>query len=169
MKATALPRHADARGYFMEIFRASEHSARFVQDGISFNRSKGTLRGLHTQVGRGAQTQLLTVLSGAILDVLVMPEGDRFEIAYNTMEAGAANQLLIPPAALHGFVTLSDDVILLYKSDRYFQPGADAKVDPFDAVLSIKWPVTSAEAIVSEADRSAQSYESFLAQLRNAR
>jgi len=89
-------------------------------------------------------------------------EQGQFEISYNVMDYAENNQALIPPRALHGFVTLADDVVLLYKSNRYFEPGLDAKVNPFDRVLSIEWGIAPEHAIVGEADRLAMSYDVFL-------
>lgn len=167
IKAWVVDKHADVRGHFMEIFRASGHEIAFVQDSISFNRARGTLRGLHTQVGPLAQTQLLTVLCGRVLDVIVTFGCGGFQINYNVMDSFAANQVLIPPAALHGFVTLTDEAVLLYKSNRYFEPGIDRKVNPFDRTLSIDWQVSPESAIVGEADRRAPSFDSFVAGLNH--
>jgi dTDP-4-dehydrorhamnose 3,5-epimerase len=167
VKAKNLRKHFDARGHFAEIFRASDHNMVFIQDSVSFSRTAGTLRGLHGQVGPSAQSQMLTIMAGRILDVVVELDRGRFEISYNYMDPFGDNQIVIPPGALHGFVTLVDDVALLYKSDRYFEAGIDKKVNPFDTTLSIDWHITTESAILADADRFADSYEKFMLSLEN--
>ena len=158
--------HFDVRGHFGEIFRASHQDADFLQDSVSYSRKAGTLRGLHTQIGPNAQTQLLTVLLGRILDIIVPIDRNEFIVCRNVMDHVENNQILIPPGSLHGFVTLTSDVVLLYKSDRYFQPGLDVRINPFDKKLSIDWGISPEDAIVSDADRNAMSYNSFISSIR---
>jgi len=124
------------------------------------------LRGLHTQIGPYAQTQLLTVLLGRILDVIVQIDRNEFIVHRNVMDYVENNQILIPPRSLHGFVTLTNDVVLLYKADRYFQDGLDVRINPFDKKLSIDWGISLEDAIVSDADRSAMSYDSFISSIQ---
>ncbi len=162
IKAIAVDRYFDVRGHFSEIFRASQHNVSFLQDSVSYSRKAGTLRGLHTQIGPLAQTQLLTVLFGRILDVIVSIDRRGSTVNYNAMDHIGNNQILIPPRTLHGFVTLTDDVVLLYKSNRYFEHGVDLKVDPFDKKLSINWDIDPEAAIISESDKLAMSYDSFI-------
>jgi len=163
MNVRAMPTqiHIDMRGHFSEIFRASAHDDNFLQDSVSFSRKVGTIRGLHTQVGPSAQTQLLTILSGRILDVIVEIGSGGPEISYNVMDFTENNQVRIPPRTLHGFVTLTENVVLLYKADRYFSPGLDAKVNPFDPELAVDWGISPELAIVGIADRTANSYSTF--------
>ena len=158
--------HFDVRGHFGEISRASNHGVDFLQDNVSYSRKAGTLRGLHTQIGPYAQTQLLTVLLGRILDVIVQIDRNEFIVHRNVMDYVENNQILIPPRSLHGFVTLTNDVVLLYKADRYFQDGLDVRINPFDKKLSIDWGISLEDAIVSDADRSAMSYDSFISSIQ---
>jgi dTDP-4-dehydrorhamnose 3,5-epimerase len=162
IKPDAIMMYLDARGHFGEVFRASDHGIVFVQDSVSYSRKAGTLRGLHTQVGVDAQTQLLTILTGKVLDVIVTFDKNGFHVNANVLEHLKANQVLIPPRTLHGFVTLTDEVVMLYKSDRYFHPGIDVKINPFDRRLSIAWGISSKDAVMSESDRHAMAYDEFV-------
>lgn len=149
----------DERGYFMETFNAKTLkdlgvTFGFVQDNQSFSK-KGTLRGLHYQNPPFAQTKLIRVLQGEIIDVAVdlrkdSPTfGQHFEIK---LTAENKKQLLVPQGFAHGFSVLSETAIVLYKCDQYYNKESEGGIRYDDASLNIDWGMDLKEAIVSEKD-----------------
>src|SRR5262245_58530390 len=121
-------RHSDARGWFSESFHEQRlHdlgiSCRFVQDNQSSSRSAGTLRGLHFQIPPHGQAKLIMVLRGRILDVAIdvrcgSPTYGRYASVEISAECGC--QVYIPVGFAHGFLTLTDDVLVMYKVSDYY-------------------------------------------------
>ncbi|HZT50450.1 MAG TPA: dTDP-4-dehydrorhamnose 3,5-epimerase [Stellaceae bacterium] len=155
-------RHVDNRGFFSEAYSKRAYAANgirneFVQDNHSLSRKKGVVRGLHFQRPPAAQAKLLRVLRGAIFDVVVdiragSPTYGR-HIA-TVLSAEDWNQIFIPAGFAHGFCTLQDETEILYKVDNYYSPEHDAGIRWNDPALGIAWPVTAAEAELSEKDRA---------------
>ncbi len=156
-------RHGDARGWFSEVYRADVLARAgldipFVQDNQSFSAPKGTIRGLHFQLAPQAQTKLVRVLSGAILDVAVDLRRDSPTFAQHvavTLDAEAGEQLLIPHGFAHGFCTLTSDTMVAYKVDAYYSPAHDRAVAWNDPDIAVAWPLAEAEAILSDKDQRA--------------
>ena len=156
-------RHGDARGWFSETFRADLLAANgisngFVQDNQSFSVPKGTIRGLHFQLKPAAQAKLVRVLAGSILDVAVdlrrgSPSFGR-HVAVR-LDAAEGEQLFVPAGFAHGFCTLEPDTMIAYKVDAYYSREHDRAIAWDDPDLAIDWPVTSAEAQLSDKDRAA--------------
>ena len=154
-------RHIDDRGWFSEIFHENRLSelgivVRFVQDNLSSSRRAGTLRGLHFQLPPAAQAKLVTVLQGRILDIAVdvrrgSPTFGKHVSAELSAETG--RQLYIPVGFAHGFLSLEDDVVLMYKVSDYYAPAYDSGIRWNDPDLSVRWPYGHAEIITSEKDR----------------
>jgi dTDP-4-dehydrorhamnose 3,5-epimerase len=151
----------DERGYFMESFNRKTLldygiNVIFVQDNQSSSR-KGVLRGLHFQNAPYAQTKLVRVLSGTILDVVVdlRKEESTFSKHFS-IELSAANkkQLLVPKGFAHGFIVLSETAEVFYKCDQYYQPNADGGILYNDPSLGIDWRVNPSEFIISEKDKN---------------
>lgn len=150
----------DDRGYFMESYsRRTLMQAgielSFVQDNQSSSR-KGVLRGLHYQVAPYAQTKLVRVLSGVILDVVVdLRRHEKTFGKYFAIELSASNkrQLLVPKGFAHGFITLSDQAEVFYKCDEYYHPEADRGILYSDPGLAIDWKMKASEFILSEKDK----------------
>jgi dTDP-4-dehydrorhamnose 3,5-epimerase len=139
--------HGDARGYFVETFRADKLEAflgyeiDFCQDNES-KSSKGVLRGLHYQLHPAAQTKLVRVIQGKVLDVAVdIREGSPTFGQHVAVELSAENkrQLLVPRGFAHGFVVLEDDTIFAYKVDNYYSPENDRGIAFNDPALAIDW------------------------------
>jgi dTDP-4-dehydrorhamnose 3,5-epimerase len=140
---------ADERGFFLESFQAERYRAAgiadiFVQD--NFSRSTvGVLRGLHYQV-RHPQAQIVTVLRGAIFDVIVdLRRGSAMfgrSCAVELSDMGP-RQLYMPPGVAHGFCVLSDIVDLHYKVSRLYDPSDEAGLSWNDPALGIDWPLSS--------------------------
>ena len=150
----------DERGYFMESFNEKTfqegvgQKVTFVQDNQSFSK-KGTLRGLHYQNPPFAQTKLVRVLQGEIMDVAVdlrkdSPTfGKHFAIV---LSAENKKQLLVPQGFAHGFSVLSETAVVLYKCDNYYNKQSEGGIRYDDATLAIDWGMDLKEAIVSEKD-----------------
>jgi dTDP-4-dehydrorhamnose 3,5-epimerase len=139
--------HGDNRGYFVETYRQDKleefvgYKIPFCQDNES-KSSKGVLRGLHYQLPPFAQTKLVRVIQGSVLDIAVdIRVGSPTFGQYVSIELSAKNkkQLLIPRGFAHGFVVLEDDTIFAYKVDNYYSPENDRGIAYDDSDLSIDW------------------------------
>ena len=149
--------HGDNRGFFCEIFRSDwlPHID-FVQENLSLSADQGTVRGLHYQEPPAAQDKLVTVIQGAILDIAVdirrgSPTFGRSVVV--ELRADDLTQLLVPVGFAHGFCTLQPNTMVLYKVSAPYDPGCDRGILWNDPDLGIEWPVTAAEATLSEKDR----------------
>lgn len=149
----------DERGGFFEAYNKSKLGdlgihIDFVQDNQSFSKN-GTLRGLHYQNPPFAQTKLVRVLQGEIMDVAVdlrkhSPTfGRHFGIV---LSAENKKQLLVPQGFAHGFSVLSETAVVLYKCDNYYNKSSEGGIRYDDASLNIDWGMDLKEAIVSEKD-----------------
>ena len=152
---------ADARGYFMETWRASDfnehigHEVNFVQDNQSMS-SRGVLRGLHFQKGEFSQAKLVRVLQGTVVDVAVdLRQASPTFGKYVMVELSAENkrQLFIPRGFAHGFQVLSDPAVFTYKVDNIYAPQAECSIRYDDPKIGIAWPITNPqELLLSEKD-----------------
>lgn len=156
----------DSRGYFFESFRQDwldkmgVHES-WVQDNQSFSQ-KGTVRGLHFQRGAHAQSKLVRVIAGKVLDVAVdLREGSpTFGQVYSTILDIEKNNLLYIPAGFgHGFSVL-EDAVFVYKCSNYYHKDSEGGVLWSDSTLSIDWQV--AEPIVSEKDQILPTLAEFV-------
>jgi len=149
----------DDRGYFMESFNQQSLqeagiNINFVQDNQSFSK-RGTLRGLHYQNPPFAQTKLVRVLQGEIMDVAVdirknsPTYGQHFAIQ---LSAENNKQLLIPQGFAHGFSVLSETAVVLYKCDQFYNKASEGGIRFDDPALNIDWGIDLKTAIVSEKD-----------------
>ena len=147
----------DSRGYFFESFRQDwldkmgVHES-WVQDNQSFSQ-KGTVRGLHFQRGAHAQSKLVRVIAGKVLDVAVdlRAGSPTFGQVYSTILDTEKNNLLYIPAGFgHGFSVL-EDAVFVYKCSNYYHKDSEGGVLWSDPILGIDWQV--AEPIVSEKDQ----------------
>ena len=152
--------HGDSRGYFVETFRADKleeflgYQINFCQDNES-KSSKGVLRGLHYQLPPHAQTKLVRVISGRVLDVAVdIRKNSPTFGKYVAVELSGENkkQLLIPRGFAHGFVVLEDDTIFAYKVDNYYSPECDRGIAFDDKNLNIDWILNHNELNLSAKD-----------------
>ena len=151
----------DARGWFMESWSKKKMEdagifVDFVQDNHSFSAEKGTLRGLHYQLNPMAQAKLLRVSRGTIFDVAVdIRRGSPTYAKWIGIELSAENhrQLFIPRGFAHGFITLTDDVEVLYKADNLYAPEYDGNIRWDDPEIGIKWPIDP--VVLSDKDAAA--------------
>lgn len=148
----------DERGWFFESWSERETERhgllyRFVQDNHSYSAKTGTLRGLHVQKGRHSQAKLVRCVRGAVLDVAVdLRKGSPTYMQWVGVELSAQNkrQLLIPRGFLHGFITRTDDVEFLYKTDNFYNKDSEATVIWNDPDIAVDWGVDS--PIINEKD-----------------
>lgn len=141
----------DSRGWFYESYskrklELSGIAADFVQDNRSFSEKKGTLRGLHFQCSPKAQAKLLCCTRGAILDVAVdIRRGSPSFLKWVSAELTADNKrmLFIPRGFAHGFLTLTDNVEVLYKADEYYSPEHDGVFRYDDPAVGVAWGIDS--------------------------
>lgn len=159
----------DNRGFFTESysdrdFKAAGIDFDFIQDNHSLSTQAGVLRGLHFQRGKAAQTKLIRVVTGAVLDVIVdVRKGSPTYKQWEGYLLTASNhrQLLVPKGFAHGFVTLTDNVNFLYKCDNYYDAAADGGISFKDPGLAIDWPIDLDQAITSEKDAQQPTFAEF--------
>jgi dTDP-4-dehydrorhamnose 3,5-epimerase len=152
--------HGDARGFFVETFRADAWAAEgvpteFVQDNHSRSR-RGTLRGIHFQTHPG-QGKLVRVARGRVLDVVVdlrrgSPTFGEWEGVELDDEAGL--QLYIPVGFGHGFCVLSETADFVYKCTAYYDPATEKGIRFDDPDVAVRWP-DDVELLYSDRDRDA--------------
>jgi len=152
--------YGDYRGYFVETFRQDKfedalgHKVNFIQDNES-KSSKGVLRGLHFQLPPHAQSKLVRVIEGAVLDVAVdIRKGSPSFGQHVAVELSDDNkkQMFIPRGFAHGFVVLTDTATFAYKVDNYYSPECDRGLAFDDIDLNIDWQLTKQQLILSDKD-----------------
>jgi dTDP-4-dehydrorhamnose 3,5-epimerase len=151
----------DDRGYFVETFRQDKfeeavgHKVDFIQDNES-KSTKGVLRGLHFQLPPYAQSKLVRVIEGKVLDVAVdIRDGSPTFGNVVTAELSSDNkhQLFIPRGFAHGFVVLSETAIFAYKVDNYYSPECDRGLAFNDPQLNIDWQIPLEQIQLSDKDQ----------------
>jgi dTDP-4-dehydrorhamnose 3,5-epimerase len=169
------PRHfRDARGYFIETYsarvaEAAGVTAAFVQDNQALSLKRGTVRALHFQVPPKAQAKLVRVLRGSVYDVAVdlrlgSPSYGKWVAA--TLTAQSGEQMFVAGGFGHGYCTLEDDTEVAYKVDDYYAPECERGLAWDDPTLAIPWPVSSADAVLSEKDRRLPRFADFASPFR---
>lgn len=149
----------DERGWFMETYskiKTPEISCDFVQDNHSYSKEKGILRGIHFQNGEHAQAKLVRCIRGAVLDVAVdLRKGSPTYMQWEAVELSAENkkQLFIPRGFGHGFLTLTEDVEFVYKTDNYYNYESDRSIIWNDPDIGVDWGTEN--PVLSEKDSSA--------------
>jgi len=152
--------HGDSRGYFVETFRhdlfeqALGFKVNFVQDNES-KSSKGVLRGLHFQLAPHAQSKLVRVIEGCVLDVAIdIRVGSPSFGQHVAVELSADNkrQMFVPRGFAHGFAVLSETAIFAYKVDNYYSRECDRGLAFDDVALGIDWQLAESELLLSDKD-----------------
>ncbi|MCW8806389.1 MAG: dTDP-4-dehydrorhamnose 3,5-epimerase [Ignavibacteriaceae bacterium] len=154
----------DSRGFFFESYNKKRYEEfgipdDFIQDNISKSK-KGTIRGLHYQIGEKAQGKLCQVIEGEVLDVAVdirfnsLTFGKHFSLILNSEKK---IQLWIPVGFAHGFSVLSDEAIFSYKCTNYYSKAQERSILFNDPDLKIDWKIES--PIVSEKDLQAAKFK----------
>ncbi len=150
---------ADSRGYFFESYNQKHFDAKGIKyEWLQENESmsnKGVVRGLHYQLTPFAQTKLVRVVAGAVVDVVVdIRKGSptfsqKFEILLSAVNK---KQLLIPQGFAHGFSVLEDHSVFSYKCDAFYHKESERGINPFDSSFNIDWQIAKEDAIVSDKD-----------------
>ena len=158
----------DFRGFFNEYFRQDllenfiGYKINFCQDNLS-NSKYGVLRGLHFQIEPFAQSKLVSVLEGEILDVVVDLRlnskyyGKSYKIKLNDINC---QQLFIPKGFAHGFLVLSDSAKVLYKVDNYYNKKYERGLNHDDPMLGIDWGMDKKSIFLSEKDKNYPPFNS---------
>ncbi len=170
--ATAIPgaylirpeRREDDRGFFARTWcerEFTEHGLdpRVVQRSVSFNRQRGTLRGLHYQAAPHVENKLVSCSAGSIFDVIVDLRAESptyrqwrgFTLAADNLDA-----LFVPAGCAHGFITLADDTMVRYDISEFHAPGAERGVRYDDPAFAIVWPL--APVVISPRDLAFAPY-----------
>jgi dTDP-4-dehydrorhamnose 3,5-epimerase len=158
----------DDRGYFMrvydaEIFRATGLAVEWVQESQAFSSRQGVVRGLHFQNPPFAETKLVRVVSGAVLDVFVdLRPGSKSYGQWDAVKLASQDHkaLYIPRGFAHGYCTLSDESLVLYKVDSRYAPEAEGGIRWNDPDLGIPWPVQN--PIISAKDSKWPLFREFV-------
>ena len=151
---------ADERGYFFEIFSERDFAEQvcdihFVQDNEA-KSSYGVVRGLHFQRPPHAQSKLVRVVKGKVVDVVVdIRKSSPTFGKHIAVELSAENhrQLFIPQGFAHGYAVLSEEAIVEYKCDDFYHPECEGGIAWNDAALGIDWQIPADKIILSERDK----------------
>lgn len=162
-------RLADHRGFFSETFRAdilaeAGVNETWLQDNHAYSRPRGVLRGLHFQRPPVSQAKILRVTRGAILDVAVdIRRGSDTYGRHVAVELSADNwrQIYIPDGFAHGYLTLTEDVEVLYKVTAPYTPHAEGGLRYNDPALGIDWGLADAQLTLSDRDRKWPDFGAF--------
>jgi dTDP-4-dehydrorhamnose 3,5-epimerase len=158
-------RFEDERGFFAPAFSAKEFAergleSRFVENNISYSRSRGTLRGMHYQAAPHGQAKLVRCTRGAVYDVAVdlRPDSPTFR-QWVGVELTAENRrmLYLPGTCAHGFQTLVDDTEVFYQVSVAYAPESGRGFRWDDPAFRIEWPETEERVLLSR-DRNYQDF-----------
>jgi len=159
-----LQKHEDERGFFARSWCHKEFEAhglnpRMVQCNVSFNKVKGTLRGMHYQVPPCAEAKLVRCTRGAIYDVIVDLRRESSTYKQHFSEVLSSNNhkaLFIPEGFAHGFQTLEDNSEVFYQMSEFYSPEHQRGLRYNDPAFEISWPIEA--TVISDRDRN---YEDF--------
>jgi len=163
-----LEKMEDDRGFFARTFCQREFEAyglnpRVAQCSTSFNKKKGTLRGLHYQVAPYEEVKVVSCKSGAIYDVAVdlRPDSPAFK-QWMAVELTEDNRkaLYIPAGCAHGFQTLVDNAEVYYQISEFYHPEAAKGIRWDDPTFGVQWPVEN--PFVSAKDTSWPAFRDFI-------
>ena len=159
----------DDRGVFFESYQQKKFEEtiggqiNFVQDNISVSK-KGVIRGLHLQIGVHAQSKLVQVVHGEVLDVIVdlRKDSETFGQHYKlNLSGNNRTSVFIPKGMAHGFVTLSDEATFMYKCDAFYDSASESGIIYNDLDLQIDWQCPIATPIISEKDYQLPTFKEF--------
>jgi dTDP-4-dehydrorhamnose 3,5-epimerase len=156
---------SDERGFFARTWCQNEFADKglnqnLVQCNISYNKERGTLRGMHYQKAPRAEAKLVRCTQGAVYDVIIdlRSDSNTFTQWYGA-ELTAANRkaLYVPEGFAHGFITLQDDTEVLYQMSEFFHAEYAAGARWNDPEFSIQWPIEV--KVISERDQNYQDFK----------
>jgi dTDP-4-dehydrorhamnose 3,5-epimerase len=148
-----------ARSWCQREFEAHGLNPRLVQCSISYNKSKGTLRGIHYQTTPYEEAKLVRCTSGSIYDAIVdlRPESATFKQYIGEILTGQNHRMLyVPEGFAHGFLTLEDNTEVFYQISEFYSPEHGQGVRWNDPAFGIKWPL--APSVMSDRDRDCPSF-----------
>lgn len=160
-----LERHEDERGFFARSFCEKEFEAQglatvFPQCNVSYNRHKGTVRGMHYQAAPDREAKLVRCTAGAIWDVIVdLRPSSRTHLRWTAVELTAENRrmLYVPEGFAHGFQILADDSEIFYQMSAFYAPDSARGFRWDDPQFALPWPL--AVSVISENDRGLPPFE----------
>jgi dTDP-4-dehydrorhamnose 3,5-epimerase len=149
----------DERGFFARAWcqrEMAEHGLdpKVVQCNLSFNHTRGTVRGMHYQLAPHQESKLVRCLRGSIFDVIIdlRPESPTYAKWFGVeLSAEKRNMLFVPEGFAHGYQTLGDDTEVFYQVSEFYQPGSEAGIRWDDPSFSIQWPIQA--TLISAKDR----------------
>lgn len=155
----------DERGFFARTWCRTEFEAQglagnLVQCSLSFNKRKGTLRGMHYQIGPYEEAKLIRCTQGAIYDVVLdlRPRSPAFKDWIGVeLTAGKRNMMYVPQGCAHGFLTLEDQSEVIYQMSEFQNPESARGVRWDDPAFQIKWPAKV--EVISERDRTYPDFQ----------
>jgi len=160
-----IPQQIDNRGSFMEsynekIVKTLGSNIKWVQENESISK-KYVFRGLHFQKGNYAQSKLIRLSNGKIIDVMLdLRKSSKTFLKYISINLKKSNIILfIPKGIAHGFISLSNNTIINYKCDSIYNPNYESGVNPFKSNLKIDFGVDKNKLIVSKKDLSLPSLD----------
>ncbi|MEZ6040488.1 MAG: dTDP-4-dehydrorhamnose 3,5-epimerase [Planctomycetaceae bacterium] len=151
-------RHEDNRGFFARTWCAREFEQRgldhrLVQCNVSYNRQRGTVRGMHFQKSPCEEAKLVRCTAGAVWDVVVDLRSDsETYLQHLAVQLDPVDHIAvyIPKGCAHGFQTLEDSTELLYQMTEYFSPDAASGVRWNDPLINVQWPIDV--SVIAERD-----------------
>jgi dTDP-4-dehydrorhamnose 3,5-epimerase len=155
-----LSEKSDERGFFVRThcdkeFKDLGLNTQFIQSSLSYNKLKGTLRGMHLQKKPFEELKLVQCLSGKIYDVIVdlRPNSATYKVSQGfELSLESQQALFVPAGCAHGFITLTDNALVQYRMDMEFHPECHIGFRWNDPELAIKWPMNP--LVISERDAS---------------
>ncbi|HXB29362.1 MAG TPA: dTDP-4-dehydrorhamnose 3,5-epimerase [Puia sp.] len=158
--------YPDERGFFFEsynkrLFLSNNISNEFVQDNQSYS-IYGVIRGLHYQKEPHAQSKLVRVLQGEILDVVLdlRVGSPGFGKTYDVrLSAENKKQIFVPKGFAHGFSVLSETAVISYKCDQFYNKQSEAGIRFNDAILNINWQIPPDKTLISEKDTQLPAFD----------
>ena len=160
-----LEKRGDDRGFFARAFCEKEFGShqlvtKFVQVNNSLSAQRGTLRGMHYQLGAKAETKLVRCIRGALLDVILdlRKDSPTFGQSYSAeLTAENRRMMYVPKGFGHGFITLADNTEAFYFVDEFYAPEAERGVRWNDPKFGINWPMEP--AVLSDKDRAHRDFD----------
>jgi dTDP-4-dehydrorhamnose 3,5-epimerase len=160
-----IERLTDDRGFFGRSWCRKEFddhglNSRIVQANVSFNRKKGTLRGMHYQIAPFQESKLIRCTRGAIFDVIIDLRSDSPTYKQWTgVELTADNYTMffVPEDFAHGFQTLADETEITYQVTQFYTPGSERGIRFDDRAFGIQWPLDV--TVISDKDRTWPDFE----------
>lgn len=151
-----------ARGFCQEEFKKRGLDYNITQCNTSYNKNKGTLRGMHYQISPYEEAKLISCMKGSIYDVIIDLRKDSITYCkWISVELSADNyrMLYVPKGFAHGFQTLMDDSIVFYQMTEYYHPESARGISWDDPRFKIKWPIN--KIIISARDKSHKPFTNY--------